>query len=1097
MGSVLRNPHLVLVVALAVLVLGLFHYVWIPKDLLPVYTTPAVQIVTFYPGMPPVVMERDIMSRLQRWTGQSVGIEHQEAKAMLGVCIVKDFFREDISLDTAMSQVTSYAMSDMFYLPPGTIPPMVMPFDPTASLPLCLISVSSSRPIQSEADVRRLEKELYDVAYFELRNRLQSIRGVIAPAVYGGRLRRILAYLDREKLVAHGLSLVDVQRALLRHNVLIPAGNAKLGDMDYQIFTNAIPSEVELLNDIPIKVEGDRIVRLRDVGEARDSAQIQTNIVRINGRKPAMYIPIYRQPGANTIAIVDAIRRRLDRILQRIHTLEPEKAEGLQLNVVMDQSKTVRESIAGLQLAVGLGAALAAAVVWLFLRQFRLTAVVVLAIPLSVLATFIGLFYTGDTINAMTLGGIALAVGILVDHAIVVIDNVVRHRSLGKDPAGAALDGAREVALPLGVSILTFIVVFYPVVFLSGLARYLFRPLAIAVTFAVLAAYLIAIFFVPTMCRILLGRSPLKSNDRRGDWLDPIIRGYAWLLERTLTYKAAVIAVTVLLVVGSVWLLAQCGAELFPPIDSGQFTMFVRLPAGTRIERTEQVVAEIEKTIVEIIGEPDPGYAQGKEAVPQSNLQLLISNIGVLMDWPAAYTPNTGPMDAFLLVQLKDKAGRPSVFEYVDRIRRECHKRFPGVEVAFDTGGLLTAAMNLGEPSPIHLQVTGSRLEELYAIGQELKRIVQSVPGTVDVRIYQRLDNPTIEVEIDRLAAATLGISTEDVMKNLVSATNSSINFEPAFWIDERNGNHYFIGVQYREEDIEDLDTILDIPVRGRHSERPVPLRNVARIRRSVGPAVVTHRNITRTVDVYANVLPDYDVGSVVAEIERRIEASKTLGVAARRTERGWYYEVGGAWANKGYSIEYIGEVRTMRLAFTQFGLGLLLAGILIYLVMVSMFRSFFTPMVVMATVPMGLIGVAVLLWLTGTRLNVSSFMGIIMMMGIVTEYSIVLLDFAERRIRDGATHAEAVFDAALVRFRPILMTSLTTLLALLPLAIGMAGSEAEVPMARAIVGGVIAATLLPKFVVPCIYALGDVPVLARLRRVGQSGEPATGSSQP
>lgn len=565
MVGILRNPHLVVVVALAVFVLGAFHYFWIPKDLLPVYTTPAVQIVTFYPGMPPVVMERDIMSRLQRWTGQSVGIEHQEAKAMLGVCVVKDFFREDISLDTAMSQVTSYAMSDMFYLPPGTIPPMVMPFDPTASLPLCLISVSSSRRAESPEDVARLEKELYDVAYFELRNRLQSIRGVIAPAVYGGRLRRILAYLDREKLVAHDLSLVDVQRALLKHNVLIPAGNARLGDTDYQLFTNAIPAEVEQLNDVPVKVGREGIVRVRDVGEVKDAAQIQTNVVRINGRKPAMYIPIYRQPGANTIEIVDSINARLDRILQRIHTLEPEKAEGLQLNVVMDQSQMVRESIRGLQMAVALGAILAAGVVWVFLGEWRLTALVVLAIPLSVLATFIGLFYTGDTLNAMTLGGIALAVGILVDHAIVVIDNIARHREAGKDRVVAAVDGSREVALPLGVSILTFAVVFYPVVFLSGLARYLFTPLAVAVTCAVVAAYLVALFFVPTMYSLLVRQDRAKRRPTGSeDWLAPVLRVYARLLERTLAHKGVTILASVGLVVGAMWLLMNTGTELFP-----------------------------------------------------------------------------------------------------------------------------------------------------------------------------------------------------------------------------------------------------------------------------------------------------------------------------------------------------------------------------------------------------------------------------------------------------------------------------------------------------------------------------------------------------
>jgi len=461
----LRNPYLVTVVVLAVFVVGVTAMMRIPADLLPIFKTPAVQIVTFYPGMPPEVMEQDITSRLERWTGQSVGIERQESKSMLGVSVVKDFFREDISFDTAMSQVTSYAMSDLFYLPPGTIPPMVMPFDPTASVPLCLVSVSS--PTMSE-------KELYDLSYFELRNSLQGIQGVIAPAVYGGKLRRILAYVDRHQMEARGLSPMDVVESLKAQNVLVPTGNAKFGDIDYQIISNAMEPEVHSLNDIPIKTDGQAIVFMRDVGEVKDSSQIQSNSVRINGRRQ-VYVPIYRQPGANTISIVNGIKQALPSILNRLREKDA-KAKDMSLEVVMDQSTYVRSSINGLQVAATLGALLAGVVVLVFLRSLRSTFVIILAIPIAILATFIGLFYTGDTINSMTLGGLALAIGILVDQSIVVLDNITRHMQMGKSGYQASLDGTREVAMPVLVSTMTFVVVFFPVVFLTGIPRFLFTP---------------------------------------------------------------------------------------------------------------------------------------------------------------------------------------------------------------------------------------------------------------------------------------------------------------------------------------------------------------------------------------------------------------------------------------------------------------------------------------------------------------------------------------------------------------------------------------------------------------------------------------------
>ncbi len=1064
----LKNPHLIIVLALAVLVVGVASYDKIPADLLPIFKTPAVQIVTFYPGMPPEVMERDIMSRMQRWTGQSVGIEHQEGKAMLGVCIVKDFFREDISMDTAMSQVTSYAMSDLFYLPPGTIPPMVMPFDPTASVPLCLVAISS--PTMSE-------KELYDVAYFELRNRLQSIQGVIAPAVYGGKLRRIMAYVDRAKLEARGLSIMNVVEALRNHNVLIPAGNAKMGTTDYQIFTNALPDRVDDLNLIPIKVVNGSPVLLRDVGEVRDAAQIQTNIVRTNGRRE-VYIPIYRQPGANTIEIVDALKAQLAQILARLREMDP-RAKDLVLSVVMDQSVGVRQSIAGLQIAAGLGALLAGAVVLLFLRSLRSTLIIVLAIPLSILAAVIGLFYTGDTVNAMTLGGLALAVGILVDQSIVVLENIVRHARMGKPSFQAALEGTQEVAMPILVSTITFIVVFYPVVFLSGLARFLFTPLAVAATIAIIASYLMSITLVPAYCAKFLRvgwASPTKTSPVGSATL------YTRLLSGVLRIRYLVVLATLAAFMLSVPVLLTTGQELFPSVDAKQFTMFVRMPSGTRLEVTEETIHAVEQELVKLIGEPDPNFALGNEQVPASNMQIMISNMGVLMDWPAAYTPNTGPMDAFVLVQLKGQRGKPNTFQYVQQLREKLPSLFPGVEFSFDTGGMLTAALNMGEPAPIHLQVAGSNLESSLQIAQTIQREAQQVAGVADVRIAQRLDYPIIHVDMDKTLAQLQGVTTSDVMQNLVSATNSSINFDPAFWIDPKNGNHYFIGAQYREEDINSLDTLRDVPITGSASVRPALLRNVAEFRRTTGPAVINHHNITRVIDVYANVLSGHDAGSAVRAIENRLRQNADLAVVSGRGPRGEFLKVeGDDFKGKGYTIQMAGEVRALRESFRQFAAGIAIAVILVYLAMVAQFRSFLDPFVILLTVPLGFIGVAAMLFLTQTPLSIQVFMGIIMMVGIVVEYSIILIDFANTRVTAGMPVREAIIEAAQVRLRPILMTSITTWLALVPMAIGFGGGEANVPLARTIIGGVLGATALTLLVVPCLYVMLKRPRPARL----------------
>jgi len=710
---------------------------------------------------------------------------------------------------------------------------------------------------------------------------------------------------------------------------------------------------------------------------------------------------------------------------------------------------------------------LAGIVVLVFLRSLRSTFVIILSIPIAILATFIGLFYTGDTINSMTLGGLALAIGILVDQSIVVLDNITRHMRMGKSGFQAALDGTREVSMPVFVSTLTFVVVFFPVVFLTGIPRYLFTPLAIAVVFAVIASYMVAMFVIPTFCAKFL-KVPAVSQESGADsstvpsWFD------GWF-SRLLSMRWLVIAGSGGLLALALLLLSRTGTELFPQVDSNQFTIYVRLPSGTRIERTEATVAEIEKVLMDEMGEPDAEYPR-VEKYTDSNPRILISNIGVLMDWPAAYTPNTGPMDAFVLVQLKGKSGMPTTFEYVDRLRGKLNRKFPGVDFAYDTGGMMTAALNFGLPSPINVRVQGSNLFTAEEIAMHVQRIASTVPGAADVRIAQRMDYPQVDIKVDRVKAAQLGVSQEDVVKNVVTTVNSSINFDPAFWIDENNGNHYFFGAQYAEDDISSIETLKNVPITGKGSVMPVALRNIADFGRKTGPAVVNHVNITRTIDVFANVEKGFDVGSVAGEIEKRLGASPLLESVRKETPRGVVHEVGGAYADKGYSYSMSGEVETMRSSFVQFGQGLLIAVALVYLTMVAQLRSFSVPFVILLTIPLGFIGVGFALWSTGTNLNIPAFMGIIMMTGIVVEYSIILLDFANRRVEEGLSVRDAVKEAAWIRLRPILMTSLTTLLALTPMAIGFAGGEANAPLARTIIGGVLAATVLTMVVVPCLY---------------------------
>lgn len=1062
--AALRNPYFIVVLALGVVCIGGTALYRLPTDILPQFKTPAVQVLTLYPGMPAEIMEKDITNRISRWTGQANGIVRQESRTMIGVSVVRDYFGEHIDPNTAMSQVTSLAMSDLYYLPPGTVPPMIMPFDPTASIPLCLLTVYSDT---------HGEKELYDIAYFELRNRLQGIQGVIAPAVFGGKIRRVPTYVDRDKLQARNMSPMDVVRAVERFNTMIPTGSAKFGDLDYQINANGMVEQVVELNDIPVRLDGMAPVFLRDVADAQDTAAIQTNFVRVNGRRQ-VYIPIYRQPGANTIQIVDGLKRMIEPIRERL-------PKGVNLAVTFDQSIYVKDAIRNLQNEALLGGGLAILIILVFLGSIRSTLIISLAIPLSILAAFIGLFFTNHTINVMTLGGLALVLGRLLDDAIVVLENTHRHLRMGKTPAKAALDAAGEVAMPILVATIATAVVFFPVVFLTGLGRFLFTPLALAVTFSIFASYLVAMTLVPICCaKFFRAHLPEVTHpegppqtlvDRLTDRLSAVCGSVVgWAMRRRLI----VVGATLALFVASLFLYPRIGKELFPGMDVGQFTVNVRAPSGTRIENTETLIEQVERSI--------------QATIPEHDLSMMISNIGVLLDWPAAYTPNAGPMDGFVLVQLAEKRTR-TIQEYVVELRRRLNEEFPGIEFSFDTGGILTAALNFGLPSPINVQVEGNKLEVAAKIAGRIKRIAEQAPGAVDVRIQQKLDYPQINVDVDRTRSAYTGLDAVEVVKNVVTAFNSSINFNPAFWIDHKSGNHYFIGAQYPERDIVSMNSLEHIPVTGAggvarnnngHSRTgdnpcagndasPVLLKNVARFRRTTAPAEINQVNLNRVIDLFVNV-HGRDVGSVAADIEKGIEAvraemaAEDQAAAAAGQPKPW----------EGYRIYMRGEVASMRESFAGLAFGLVLASVLVYLVMVSQFRSFVDPFIVMFSVPLGLIGVLAMLWATNTTINIQSFIGVIFMVGIAVSNAVLIVEFANRlREEQGLSASEAAVEAARIRLRPVLMTALAAILALTPMAIGLGhGTDANIPLARAVVGGLSVSTVLVIVFVPVLYSL-------------------------
>ena len=1020
-----KNPYLVFVLVVVVAVLSAVLIPRMPVDILPQFKKSAMQILTLYPGMPAEVVEKDITSRMERWTGQSPGIEKQLSKSLMGVSIVTNFYGEDVDPAEAMANTSAYAMSDMYYQPPGTLPPMVQPFDPTASKPLMLLTVSSK--VKSG-------KELYGLAYYNLRQMLSSVPGIVAPAAYGGSKRRVYIYVDPSKLEALGISQTQVNDAIKENTTMIPSGIAEIGSINYGIDAKGMIIDIEDFNDIVVTYKNGKPIYVKDIGVAADASVIQTNIARVDG-KEQVYLPIFKRPGANTIESVEAVKAAIPDLKQRM-------PDDVNLNVIFDQSSYVRNAISGLSYAGLGGLALVIIVLILFLGNFRSALIVSISLPLSILFAFIVLSITGQAINSITLGGLVLVLGLLVDNSIVVLENIDRHLKMNKTAWQASLDAALEVATPVLASTLVIIVVFFPVMFLTGMVKFLFSPLAITVAGAMIGSYIFSLTLVPLAAAYLF-RDKLPQNSEQKNalgffqrFIERLRDRYERSLVAAMKRKTGILVVTLLLFIGSLFVMkTQLGYELFPKSDVGQMEIQVRMESGTPLKTTEKTIAKMEELIRSETGE---------------DLEQLISNIGVFYDLPAAYTPNSGTQDAFIGVQLKE-GHSISTFDYAIALRKKLNANFPGVEVSFNTGGLITAALNEGKPAPIDVQIIGNDLHVLKGLAERLQDTISAIASTRDVRVLQRLDQPTKDINIDRIKAAELGVKPVDAIKNMVSALNSSATFDKAFWIDENNGNHYYVGVTYPEHLINNENILKNVNVVSKTSNQSVPFRNFSKISESTNPVEINHYELQREFNVYANV-EDADIGSVSDEIQKRIDAMDLP---------------------KGYKVNFQGEVATMNSSFGDLGLGLGLAVILAFLIITPLFRSFRQPLIIIMAFPLGIIGVALLMWITGTNLNIQSLMGIIMMVGIAVSYGNILIDRINGLIQEGKEKSEAIITGAKDRFRPVLMTAGTTIFGLLPTAMASGpGTEANVPLAIAVIGGTFMATLLTLYIIPILYSL-------------------------
>jgi hydrophobic/amphiphilic exporter-1 (mainly G- bacteria), HAE1 family len=1033
----LAYPYFIIMICLVVAVVGVATVARMPVDLFPQINIPVVVVATFYSGMPPQQIEADITNTFERFFTLGSNIDHIESRSITGVSLIKVYFKPGTNANAALSNIANLAMADLRRLPPGTLPPVVLKFD-ASSLPVCLITLRGKG---------LNETQLKDLAQFQVRNQVANVKGASVPQPFGGTYRQIQVYVDPVKLEAYQLSLMDVVGAVNDSNLILPAGDVRIGNRDYNIYANSQVPEPSDANQIPLKSLGLGSVMVGDVGKAEDSGAIQTNIVRIDGQR-SVYIPVLKQGGgSNTIAIVNGVKDATKRLV--------DVPDVLKTAVVFDQSIFVKTALRNLLKEGAIGLLLTGLMILLFLGSTRATFAVLLSIPLSALACFLVVNGMGGSINTMLLGGLALAFSRLIDNSVVVLENIFRFMEQGAPREEAAEKGGSEIAVAVLAATCTTSIVFFPVTLFYGVSRYLFTDLALGVVLSIFASYIFALTVVPLYCAHFIRFDAHTENVHAQQkqsvspgMLAKVVHRFNLIFQQLLAYYEKYVARalvrpgrTATYLLGGIVLTVAlvfpfAGRAYFPRTDPGQFLINLKAPTGTRLEVTDKYVARVEQDI--------------RSVIPASDLEMIVSNIGITPDISAIYTSNSAMHTAFVQVNLTE-GHRLGSYAYMERVRRKLRNDLPELSTYFQAGGLVDSVVNQGLPAPLDIQVSDNDLAEGYGIARKIALQLKNSNLVSDVLIPQDIDYPGLELNIDREQASLLGLTPKNVMDNVITALTSDGMIAPSYWIDPKSGNNYMLTVQYFNEKIASMtmSDFQNIPLRAETSSFYTPLQSVARIVPINTPTEVDHYQIRRVVDVF--VMPkSEDLSGVNSQVQHLLK---------------------GLTLPKNARVRVQGAVVGMSQSFARFGVGLLLSIVLVYLVLMAQFRSFVDPFIILTAIPPGLAGSIIFLWMTHTTLNIMSLMGVIMMTGIVVSNSILIVEFSGILHDRGMELEQAVVQACKVRLRPILMTSLATLLALLPMALGAeAGSEQYAPLARAMIGGLGMSVVLTVFLVPAVY---------------------------
>jgi len=1026
----LRNRIGILMLSLAMVILGATSLERLPVDLFPNIQVPVAFVGVIYKGAPPLDIEQSVVYPIEKAVSSASNVEHVESFAKQGIGAVQVWFNWGADINVGQMEVMQRITQILNSLPPGILQPFIVKFD-VSNIPVAFVTASGG-----DLD----ERALYDLAYNTIAPQIEQIANVAAATVEGGKIRQININLDPALLQARGLSILDVVKAVKASNLILPSGDLKAGNLDYNVFTNTQFKTVEPINDVVVKIDPrGNPVRVRDVGVLSDSSDIQTNVVRTDGKR-SVYLRVNKQPIANTVDVVDALRKAIPKMIG----IPP----GVQLGISFDQSIYIRQSIKNLIEQALHGSLLAAAVILLFLRNLTSTLIISVAIPLSILVTFIVLYFTNQTLNVFTMGGLALGIGRLVDDSIVELENIQRHLNVDRNRWDAIVNAAREVAMPIFASTVTTVVVFLPMFFIVGIARLLLIPLTLTIAIALFTSFFVSRTVTPALCyRFLKSEQEAHRNlprwfvrvmqwsQRRYDALD---EGYERSLRWVLAHRRTLLVAVVTIFVGSLALLPFIGTEFLPVSDESQFRIVLRAPVGQRVEKTVDQVAEVERVL--------------REKIPPDELEAIASSTGVLAQGRSSlFNPNTGPHTSVISVYLAspDKRRRNQV-EIMNAVRPAVIKLFPGVAMFFDPGGLVKRVTSFGSQKSIDVEIYGYDFEKARTVIRQVQDLMHKTPGMADIEVSREENYPEVNVVVDREKAALLGISETDVANAVLFSLNGNGQTDPIIFTDPQNGNEYYISAWLAEEHRKDLSAIENVLLTTKNGE-PVLLKNLATLKLNAGPVKIERKYFQRVVHITANPV-GRDLGSIAQDLESAFAQMQLP---------------------PGFSIRLAGLIQQQRETFEGLTYASALALILVYMVMAAQFKSLIDPFIIMFSVPMGIPGVIVILYLTNTTISTSSLMGIIMMLGIVVSNGVLLVDYTNVLRRRGLDLAAAVVTASRTRLRPILMTSLATVVGLMPMALGLGtGSETNAPLARAVVGGLTVSTILTLFLVPTVYTM-------------------------